>query len=317
MISNATVNICIYDKEVIDYVQQLIAEGQAKEQKQGMLTNRYEEKLFFQDDCMIVQIWMENAWSFMHYFEFEDGDFDPVFNYDCGYNSTKQHEDYLHALESAGFHLACSFFKDAGGLYKLYDKAVEKKHVEIEYCPDGFEFHGLVEPKTFWIKDKKLFYYKGSTGVTVKIPENVVEICNDAFTVKKKREHTAWNKETERLSRISQITFPKGLQKIGDRAFLKCDLEGELVLPDALIRIGDSAFEGCRLQKIVIGDKIKKIGKSAFSNMNTLETVVISSATVKIGAKAFEGCSALTICAPAGSYAETYAKENGIPFLAK
>lgn len=312
--AKSTVNIYIYDEAVMNYVQQLIVEGKAKQQSQDMLISCDGETLFFRDGCLVAQMWMHNLWHYMHYFGFTDGDFDPVINYGCGYNSTKQHEDYLNTLQRIGSALQF-FFQEAGELYKLCKQAVQNKRVEVEFCPDGFEFYGTVAPEPFCIIGRKLFYYKGSVDTTHQVPVGIQEICNDAFALEKKREYTSWDKEIKNLSRISRVIFPESLTKIGDRAFFKCDLEGELSFPEAVTAIGDSAFEGCKLKKVVIGSKVKKIGKSAFSGMATLESVVISSSVAKIGAKAFDVCPNLTICAPTGSSAETYAKENGIPFV--
>ena len=42
--------------------------------------------------------------------------------------------------------------------------------------------------------------------------------------------------------------------------------------------------------------------------------VVIPAGVTEIGSSAFDGCKKLTIHAPAGSYAEQYARENDIKF---
>ena len=43
--------------------------------------------------------------------------------------------------------------------------------------------------------------------------------------------------------------------------------------------------------------------------------ICLPASILEIGADAFKDCHKLTIHAPAGSYAETYAKENNIPFV--
>lgn len=45
--------------------------------------------------------------------------------------------------------------------------------------------------------------------------------------------------------------------------------------------------------------------------------VHIPDSVTSIGEGAFSACKELTIHAPAGSYAEQYAKENNIPFVVK
>lgn len=88
------------------------------------------------------------------------------------------------------------------------------------------------------------------------------------------------------------------------------------------------------------GVEVKTIGAGAFKNMDSLEKVTISYGVTTIGADAFGGCSALTyvyipesvtsisenafdgsdkivINCKKGSYAERYAKENGIEYKTK
>ena len=62
---------------------------------------------------------------------------------------------------------------------------------------------------------------------------------------------------------------------------------------------------------------VHTIGESTFMCCSSMEKIVIPETITEIGADAFYGCSKLTIYAPAGSYAETYAKENNIPFVAE
>ena len=48
-----------------------------------------------------------------------------------------------------------------------------------------------------------------------------------------------------------------------------------------------------------------------------LEKLVILGKKTKLDDSPFSGCNSLTIHAPTGSYAEIYAKENNIPFMAE
>ncbi len=73
-------------------------------------------------------------------------------------------------------------------------------------------------------------------------------------------------------------------------------------------------------------DPVTAIGKHAFSPKAlrltdavravraAITSVTLPDSVTRIGECAFLGCEYLTIHAPAGSYAETYAKENNIPF---
>lgn len=66
---------------------------------------------------------------------------------------------------------------------------------------------------------------------------------------------------------------------------------------------------------ISLPDTVTQIGDRAFVNCESLIQIDIPSAVNHIGEYAFWQCRQLTIHAPAGSYAETYAKENNIPFV--
>ena len=76
-------------------------------------------------------------------------------------------------------------------------------------------------------------------------------------------------------------------------------------------------FEYCiGLTSIEIPSSIISIGDAGFYNCEYLMSIDIPSSVKKIGANAFEGCDKLVIKGYAGSYAEQYAKENGISFKA-
>ena len=71
------------------------------------------------------------------------------------------------------------------------------------------------------------------------------------------------------------------------------------------------------METLILCDGITTIGYGAAQGCKKLRLVRIPGSVVEIGNMSFSGCSPeLTIYAPAGSYAETYAKENNIPFVA-
>ena len=77
-------------------------------------------------------------------------------------------------------------------------------------------------------------------------------------------------------------------------------------------------FAGCTaLVEITLPENCWGIDHFAFSGCTNLKELHVSANLIDIGYEAFSYCSNLTIYAPAGSYAETYAKENNIPFVAE
>ena len=65
------------------------------------------------------------------------------------------------------------------------------------------------------------------------------------------------------------------------------------------------------------GRPVVTIGASAFERHSEITDITIPASVTTIAWFAFDGCTNMTIHAPVGSYAETYAKENNIPFVAE
>ena len=65
------------------------------------------------------------------------------------------------------------------------------------------------------------------------------------------------------------------------------------------------------------GKPVVTIGTSAFERHSEITDITIPASVTTIAWFAFDGCTNMTIHAPAGSYAESYAKENNIPFVAE
>ena len=140
-------------------------------------------------------------------------------------------------------------------------------------------------------------------------------------------------------SRAGTLTVPESIREIGERA-INCGALTEIALPEGLERIGNGAFEDCyNLKKIEIPSTVREIGSYAFAwnkaltevtipdgvtelryniffDCTSLERVVLPASVVEIQDEAFENCEALTLCAPAGSYAQSWAEAHGVPFEA-
>ncbi len=83
--------------------------------------------------------------------------------------------------------------------------------------------------------------------------------------------------------------------------------------PNAIIIPWYSARE--KIREIVIDNGISHIGDRSFYNCISAQKVVIPESVTSIGEYAFKNCDLITIYGVPGSYAETYANENSIPFV--
>ena len=114
------------------------------------------------------------------------------------------------------------------------------------------------------------------------------------------------------------VVIPTGVTSIGNSAFRGCSALASVKIPNGVTSIGRSAFSWCSgLTEVVIPESVTSIGFEAFCNCRSLTRVVVLPAAAGIEEGAFRRCLSLTIHAPAGSYAEQYAKENNIPFVAE
>lgn len=118
--------------------------------------------------------------------------------------------------------------------------------------------------------------------------------------------------------KASNITIPECVTKIEDSAFADCESLTVVTIGGNITTIGIRAFAGCKnLATVNIEHGVMTIDYRAFSVCKNLTAVNIDSSVNTISGYAFQGSKHVTIHAPAGSYAETYAKENNIPFVAE
>lgn len=89
---------------------------------------------------------------------------------------------------------------------------------------------------------------------------------------------------------------------------------GNFDLPDSLVTIEESAFEGSAIVSVDLPDSIEIIGDYAFANIQSLKKISLPNSIQFVDKNAFKGSDQLTITGAPKGYANTFAKENGIPF---
>lgn len=111
-----------------------------------------------------------------------------------------------------------------------------------------------------------------------------------------------------------EFVIPDGVEVIAYAAFKGCKITN-ITIPSSVTHIYASAFENCwGLTNVTIPSSVTFIGPSAFSGCKNLTSITIPSSVTDIWSWAFEDCDNLTIYCPAGSFAESYAKAEGIRY---
>ena len=91
----------------------------------------------------------------------------------------------------------------------------------------------------------------------------------------------------------------------------------KISFPEHIQSIGKGAFSGCAsLTELHIPEGPKKLGELTFARCCALAELTLPGSVQNIEQNALPKNPDLTLHAPAGSYAEQYAKEHNIPFQA-
>ena len=96
-------------------------------------------------------------------------------------------------------------------------------------------------------------------------------------------------------TRLKKITFTGKSATLGDALFKGCALLTDVNFPRELERIGDNTFENCtNLQKIALPPALSYLGNNAFLGCSRLTEITLPSSLEYVGSNAFRGCSHLT-----------------------
>lgn len=160
----------------------------------------------------------------------------------------------------------------------------------------------------------------------------LLEYKNRRFSKEEEAKHTA-TKENKQLKGSTAVELKKLWKPLAlsDGSLEVCGYYGAdtyVVVPTMIgkkqvTRIGSccfyvSPFDESNRKNITfidIPEGVSGIGDRAFVGCKALLEIHIPKTVSAIGEYAFWECSSISIHAPAGSYAEKYAKENNIPFV--
>lgn len=168
---------------------------------------------------------------------------------------------------------------------------------------DGLDANGnnlageIVLPETITRIGERAFNECYYISGTLRLPDSVETIGSNAFCNCKALSGT--------------LTLPANLKSIDSYAFCATGFTGELIIPESVVSIGTWAFADCfSLEAVRLSSAMTSLEPYVFNNGWELQRVVIPQADIVINMGAFNSCNKLTIYAPEGSTAQTYAQEN-------
>lgn len=168
--------------------------------------------------------------------------------------------------------------------------------------PDSVDGKPVIEIRGYFLRGNK-------NVVEINIPDTITKISSEAFEFCTNLEKITMGNDVQKIgqslccgdSKLKQVALSQSLSEISHYAFQNCTSLEEITIPDSVTTIG-FAFSGCTaLKEIHMTDSVTFIGVPENDNECNI----------------FEDSDNLTIYAPAGSYAEQYARNNNIPFVAE
>lgn len=153
---------------------------------------------------------------------------------------------------------------------------------------------------------------------SIVIPHNVTKIGHTAFMDCEnlrsiKIENEAVQIGPSAFSGCRNYADANGYLIVSNILFDYYGNEENVVIPDGVTTIDQYAFNDCDCVKsIVLPESATKICDYAFQFATNLERVTLGASVQEIGEDLFDFGANVTICAPAGSYAEQYANEMGM-----
>lgn len=211
-------------------------------------------------------------------------------------------------------------------------------------CIEDNTFSHCTHLKTLYIPEGLRSFCWGSINACenlteISLPNSTRELsgtiwgCDSLISISVREDHTRfrtidgnlYSKDGTILHRYAQgklehrFEIPAHVTHISPYAFFGSDRLTEIAIPNGVIEIGKGAFRMCKhLLCIHIPDSVTNIDNDAFTHHTPTISLPLSRSTRRTVHRTSPSSSGkLTICAPSGSYAENYAKEHGILFVAE
>lgn len=241
---------------------------------------------------------------------------------DAGFITTKNVDACL--AQAAGNAEMTAMLLDFKNKLIFSAKAGQKNAYEPE---SAFRPLSVTEAKKNWSFEKNedgtgyiLTSYKGAE-FSVEIPATIGKlpvteiqgICNCSFSSKFPHARQSLMK-----SSIVSVSISNSVQIIGEYSFDGLAELKTVCISSGVTHICKNAFAECaQLEEILLPTGLESVDYRAFGNCTALKQVIMPDTVTYINDFTFEKCDLLSIHAPAGSYAEQYAKEHNICFVAE
>lgn len=112
---------------------------------------------------------------------------------------------------------------------------------------------------------------------------------------------------------LNTIKIPESVEALGFGAFQNCTGLKSAIVYAAVTDIPSQCFKDCTsLESVYFASPIETVGAFAFAGCAFLGDVIMPASVTSISDNAFEGACDVVIFCPEGSYAESFANDNGI-----
>lgn len=149
-------------------------------------------------------------------------------------------------------------------------------------------------------KHSLIRYPSGKNEISYTVPSSVTEICYGAFY----------------FSKLKSIDVSNGVETVVDYAFSYSSELEEVKFADTVVYLGEGAFDSCEsLKTVILSNSLTTINGYVFYGCRSLTEIIIPSSVTSIDTSAFMGSHLAAVYGVPGSYAETYANENGYEFI--
>lgn len=209
----------------------------------------------------------------------------------------------------------------------VYTYDVYESYAEVTGCVDENLSGEIAIPETFddlpVLSIKSYAFYNKNKITGVKFPENLYQICPNAFWKCSALNVVYFGNNIEKIldyafaeTNIRTITMPDSVAKIGDYCFAYCDNLTEIIIsdsvteiptgfakdnpnlnniefPSSLLSIGDYAFTGTGFTFLALPNSLQKIGEWAFTYMQNLKEFYIPDQVTELNDGFLMGCEKL------------------------